>query len=570
MARLSLAEKKEAIEKFIAKHQKEFYYYKRVQEKFDACSGATLSEWVKEIYGKKPSEFFSERGVILLENDRDKWCADLIKRLKSAYQNKKPAKDVVELIKDNPDIYIEDLLDYVSYSSSDKYTWDLLDYGILRNPIETDQEFKAWIESSVERIMTSAVSFLRDHPALFIQKIIEEMKIYPFGLVFVERAFERFPSVFDCTAEEYFQEKGLLLSPKDAKKAVEKHLAILAKIYIDPDKRPDSPTGVSFYDDIKGSGVRTVRTKTGVFTFTPTEGATKTLVPHEYSIDDLSNYFRYEAEKTGMSRDETDAYVKQVFIDAGIVKGKMSPEAEKKAAESIPKKTPKKSKSENPKKSIEYANIYDEFDDINVEALCQAVDYNDHGSQGYPGDKKRKVEYAGKTFFVQFGLKRTIQRLDDLHLGCYDARKEYEIMYSEQDVKERMMKEHSYTYEWELDQVNAEFQRKFSLSEAVVARRILFLKAIGIHLADPKILEALVEYIPKKKNGTFNRTGLVRIASSMVAFSRNNVYELVGKCKSDDTVYLSFECASVNPSNLDKSKKDFVSAYWDLFDKSID
>ena len=88
MARsLSNEDKKREIEKFIADHQKGYVLSKSVQNDFPACSAKTLCQWIRDLYGQAPQEFFINRGVIISrENEKDEFCTNVINQLKKIYK----------------------------------------------------------------------------------------------------------------------------------------------------------------------------------------------------------------------------------------------------------------------------------------------------------------------------------------------------------------------------------------------------------------------------------------------------------------------------------------------------
>ena len=92
---------------------------------------------------------------------------------------------------------------------------------------------------------------------------------------------ELFPQLYGCSMEEYFQNKGLLLTGDKAKEEAKKRLKKIAKNYLKPIPWPEKP--------------------------------------QDHFPDDLLDYYRAEAEKRGLNGDEAEAYVKQVFAKAGII-----------------------------------------------------------------------------------------------------------------------------------------------------------------------------------------------------------------------------------------------------------
>ena len=537
MADLNPEEQKQAIEKFIRENQEKFIFYKTIQSAFPVCDGATLSKWVKNLYGEKPSEFFTNRGVIVRGDKIKDFTLWILDMLKEKYKSRTPAADFDTLIHDNPGLAVDDLTYSLEKPYANVSSLRLIDDGILQDPFQSNQSVKDFIENFTK-------SRRGYSPYLSLVELRSRIVFYlpqPFygkeGLA--RRLFDRFPAIFGCTAEEYFVDHKMLISPEEAAKAAKKDLRILAKEYLDPESRVTMLMYV----------IHQAKNQS-------------------YSPGQLMQYYLYEAEKKGLS-EKTDAeeYVKQVFIDAGIVKGEMSEEAAKAWAKEAAAKEAKK--QEEAAKAAKLAqltktDLYTDPSKIDIDALWLAVGFRD--DKNYPEDKTHTVVLNGKQFRIIIGLKRTLKRLNPNIIG-YAAEKEYKTMLSREEVRAKIEEEDPNWHTDAADYATAQFICKNRLSDDEILRRFSFLKTVGIRLSDQDTLEALADFAPKKKDGSFDRRSTLRIASSMVAMESNIVYEIVGHAKDDDLLSVTFEAEHVNPSNLEKTQNDFVSYYWDLIVK---
>ena len=392
MARsLSNEDKKREIEKFIADHQKGYVLSKSVQNDFPACSAKTLCQWIRDLYGQAPQEFFINRGVIITrENEKDEFCTNVINQLKKIYKKRSPAKDIEDLIADNPSLPIYDFYDLLQYSSSCiKYAGDLYEFGILE--IESDQEIKSWTEGILQRFLP----FRASRPFICLYSLKRDFCYSNWAEMLADRKFDRFPILFGCTAEEYFQNKGVLLSASEAKSEAEKSLKILAKHFTISYTRPNEPSGALATDD-----------------------------ELDYGNFDLIYYFTQEALSAGKSRDEAREYVKQVFIDAGIVKGEMSPEALKKKNDAAQKDKsmntvkPPHDVSANP--IIDFC--YENFDVIEIKEYLEKHKIED--------SVFAKVKFLGSNelapvFVVECAIVPYMKQLVEIPKRVEDYKKDY-------------------------------------------------------------------------------------------------------------------------------------------------
>lgn len=528
MTKLTDEEKKQAIEQFIETHQKKFFRANRASKALDVCSEDTLKSWTKAIYGKTPKDLFSERGVIVSEEERLEVARKAFDQLKTAYSGKQPAESEEQLIVDNPgiaaDVYLCSLGSVQPLIEPEYDFYEAMRCGIVTDPVASDEGLKKEMEKAVS-------SFKNRKTVLSLRTIAEEfplpyfMSMYASRAKYVKYVFNRIRDTFGKSAEEYFTETGCLYPKNKAMSVFRSEFAKLKKQ--ETGKKYEMPINILYHSDK---------------TFTA----------------DLINYMYDKAESKGLVGEAADAYVDQLFIDAGLKEGTMTPsatlEAEKQTAAA------KKAEEEKAAKEAARADLYDDIDAVDIEELARRAGVS---GRDYPADKQPKVNVDGKTFTVQFGLKRNISVF--YVAGAKDGKAAYETMLTREQVQERIEKEDPNFRSDAYDLATPEFSEGNRISDETAERRFLFLKAVGAMLQQPDILEALVRFAPKKKNGTFYKNRVVRIASSMVAHYPNTVFEITGRLKDDTRMYVAFEEAAVTPENYEKSRDDFVSNNWEMF-----
>lgn len=289
--RLSDSEKKKVIEEMLESGKNDpAFFWSELCKRFPNYSSGTYSDWVKKLYGVPGSQYFIEAGAVMDETQRNEYMQSVLDNLKSRYVGKELPLDYEVLKAENPDInfyYIHLLAEKEGYRYRDNKTEFyrfLSANGVLNTTAADNQEVKE-VKDFIKRFMFSVGTVLcLDTIKEQLTRVFREFR----ELYFSERksindVFELFSQVFGCSMEEYCQDKGLLLTGEKAKEEAKKQLKKIARKYKykSPFPWPEQPQQI-------------------------------------FSAD-LLGYYRTEAEKQGLNGDEAEAYVKQVFIKAGII-----------------------------------------------------------------------------------------------------------------------------------------------------------------------------------------------------------------------------------------------------------
>ena len=98
-----------------------------------------------------------------------------------------------------------------------------------------------------------------------------------------------------------------------------------------------------------------------------------------------------------------------------------------------------------------------------------------------------------------------------------------------------------------------------TLTECEIRQRFFFCAFIAYRLTEEDMLLKIAENAPKKKNGTFARNKVFRIASSGMAVQPDKVLELVGKATADHAMTLSAEFRTLSEEEVVLLENDFLS-----------
>ena len=100
-----------------------------------------------------------------------------------------------------------------------------------------------------------------------------------------------------------------------------------------------------------------------------------------------------------------------------------------------------------------------------------------------------------------------------------------------------------------------------------VKNGFLFLSYIAFRLTDTDVLREVLAAMPRKKNGTFYKGRLLRIACPGFVTSES-IPQIYAKADGDDAITISADCKSISEEELEKFEKDFVSTHQELFQLS--
>ena len=182
-------------------------------------------------------------------------------------------------------------------------------------------------------------------------------------------------------------------------------------------------------------------------------------------------------------------------------------------------------------------------------------------NQSFPKGQIYTVVRGNRSFSINVKLKNTIRRVPLDFLG-FDARKPLNELMSREELLEKYDPKRTSMAYWDGP---IEYREGYTADKDLSKRRIIFLRAIGAIISTQEMIESIVDFAPKKKDGSFKRNQYVRIASSMLGGYPNYIFEILGRIKDDNSMEIAFEESVVNENTWEKSCHDFVSSNWNLF-----
>lgn len=186
----------------------------------------------------------------------------------------------------------------------------------------------------------------------------------------------------------------------------------------------------------------------------------------------------------------------------------------------------------------------------------------------FPKSETRKVPYGDTTISVKLRLQKLSKVQQELSGGSYAFYTALENMLTKDDVV-ALIEEVDPNYTSDA----AYYARPMVDREAPTAawsdvkNGFLFLSYIAFRLTDTDVLREVLAAMPRKKNGTFYKGRLLRIACPGFVTSES-IPQIYAKADGDDAITISADCKSISEEELEKFEKDFVSTHQELFQLS--
>ena len=198
-------------------------------------------------------------------------------------------------------------------------------------------------------------------------------------------------------------------------------------------------------------------------------------------------------------------------------------------------------------------NLYKDFKKIDTEKLAKSA-----GSTKWPKGKRYTVKLNGKEFKIQTYLAKAA---DSIPSYGYDAYEAIESIY----VRELRPDEIRWETDGQPQYADPEFNTKElkELDSEELKKRVDFIVAVANLINNQETMEAIVAAATKKKNGTFYKGRVVKIASSGIACGGDRVYAIVAKAKNDLTMSVLFDDVLCRSGDNEVWANDFVSTYHD-------
>ena len=197
---------------------------------------------------------------------------------------------------------------------------------------------------------------------------------------------------------------------------------------------------------------------------------------------------------------------------------------------------------------MENFKIYENMDKLNYSVLEEFT------KKGAPRGKSYVVNCDGVEFKVKTKFTGFIAQVDG-----YDAYAAIPTVFTEKpDPATGYLKSRPEIH-YPIERFRVEELEQLSTQQCL--DRSNFLLAIANIINNQEHIEAIVRSAPRKKNGMLHRGRLTKIASSGIAGGERELFALVGRAKSDDTMIIEFWYATCSATDNDSWAKDFASTF---------
>ncbi len=213
-------------------------------------------------------------------------------------------------------------------------------------------------------------------------------------------------------------------------------------------------------------------------------------------------------------------------------------------------------------------NIYRNMDKIDADALMMKVfGTTDISKIKFPKDMKVNLTANGKTILIKTlvstRLKNKIKDDNFRLFAEYDLAGAIDTMKSASEVQAEIFAMdpncHSDAFMFAIPQFNMEKLTK--LSDGQKEQRTKYFISVAAILLDPKVLTAVAEFAPKKKNGGFSKSKLVRLASMGTAHGSDSMITIFGRVISENYIEILLDDRSASPDENGFIAEDFTNTF---------
>lgn len=222
----------------------------------------------------------------------------------------------------------------------------------------------------------------------------------------------------------------------------------------------------------------------------------------------------------------------------------------------------------------EKSEFYGRLDELNVEQMMTDLGLKaDWEKIQLPKKISVGLEEGKHTFKATCNLKTDLNRLRKNDILGYYGHAELYDMYEAMDhymTKEEVIKQfwdeepngdldEGFVYP-EIDTKNAK-----PLRDELVRERFLFMVYLAYCLAQEETMQELIRSFPKKKNGTFSKNLVMRIATGGLAKGPADLYQIYAKATSDTEIVISAGYRNLNPEEMEKVEEDYLNTNPGIF-----
>ena len=459
--------------------------------------------------------------------------------------------------------------------------------GVLKMPFETEEERKQLIEQSIvltkEEIISRAkfehhnlgwISYYQDKYVFLDKRFLLELpKCDFFGYytvefkepyegkrkvdIFQESVLQWIQEIYSTDLRTFYEHQGILCTKEDLQAYFQKQIEAWKLIIKETGKQKD-------IKELELISEKLLREAVGLedrekVPKNPRPALKLALGRNIPSMNWMSKYVQEYVLETD-SEEKAWTYLERLFIREGILQNEEEVQEMTRLA------------------ALKH-DIYEDIDRFDVEPVL-----NDLGIiikkrvladgktitssiEGFPKDESFEVRVDEKIFTVQFKLKRKVSELCLSYTFWwerYDAYEAISTMLTVDEEEEVLLEKYpssdAFAY------ATPQFKEGLTeLPKEIIWQRKMFLIAVAALLETPEMAQKIAEYAPKKKDGTFYRNRVIRIANSRLAEWHSTTLGISARTKSDSLILVSIESLGEEPNELKTLQEDFINSNQDLF-----
>lgn len=226
----------------------------------------------------------------------------------------------------------------------------------------------------------------------------------------------------------------------------------------------------------------------------------------------------------------------------------------------------------NPPKEIKSGSFYDYYDYFDTDALLMDT-IGSTDETILPKNKKQIVAIKDHSFTVKNKLGNGMKKLEMPYSGFYfDLGTALDNLLEVEEVQDRMLQVENTSDAWVYARPVVD-PNATTISSEIAEKRYRQFAAMAHIISKEDVLESICKIAPKKKDGTFHKGRITRIASTAtvevfgykkidILYEDNTVWEILAKADTDYELSIYVENRRIDENELQLIYKDFISSQW--------
>ena len=214
--------------------------------------------------------------------------------------------------------------------------------------------------------------------------------------------------------------------------------------------------------------------------------------------------------------------------------------------------------------------FYDRLFNIDIETLLSDCDAGTLEKQKYPDNPQSTVCIDDRSVVIQGRIGSNLKRNKNIGSSSdkyYNLAEAEKRLLSVEELRKKLWKIDQTSDGWRYVSPAVDITAAQPIEYSEYKRRLAFLNCIGFLICNEEIYKDIAKQMPKKKDGTFHKGRILRIASTAVVrseglFSDNKILEIVAKAETDDTIGLYANERGISEDEIASIYGDYVSTHW--------